>query len=129
MSGFDITSLINVPVLILCFLAGYLIKNFTGVPNKYIPLIVSISGAIVGVIVGLSKVTEINAESVIISIISGGVSGLASTGSYEFIVNTLGLKKKKSDSEETIEEHVIEEDSTEPTEEDIDTNVSSDETK
>ena len=129
MSGFDITSLINVPVLILCFLAGYLIKNFTGVPNKYIPLIVSISGAIVGVIVGLSKVTEINAESVIISIISGGVSGLASTGSYEFIVNTLGLKKKKSDSEESIEEHVIEEDSTEPTEEDIDANVSSDETK
>ena len=41
-------------------------------------------------------------------IITGAVSGLASTGSYEFIVNTFGLKSKKNESEDTADENVEE---------------------
>ena len=38
--------------------------------------------------------------------ISGAISGLASTGSYEFIINAFGLKNKKEndDTKEVIDE-------------------------
>ena len=46
--------------------------------------------------------------------ISGAISGLASTGSYEFIINAFGLKNKKEndDTKEVIDEENEAEDDT-----------------
>lgn len=107
MSNFDITSIISIPILALCFVLGYVIKNYTKVPNKHIPLIMVVVGAIASVVVSI-----LNGDSATGSlgngIITGAVSGLASTGSYEFIVNTFGLKSKKNESEDTADENVEE---------------------
>lgn len=107
MSNFDITSIISIPILALCFVLGYVIKNYTKVPNKYIPLIMVVVGAIASVVVSI-----LNGDSATGSlgngIITGAVSGLASTGSYEFIVNTFGLKSKKNESEDIADENVEE---------------------
>ena len=108
MSEVDILSLINLPVVAVCFIMGYVIKNYIkAVPNKYIPLIMLILGAIAGVIVKLLD-SDTNITN---AIISGAVSGLASTGSYEFIVNTFGLKtNNKEITEDVTEDTTNEED-------------------
>ena len=107
MSNFDITSIISVPILALCFVLGYVIKNYTKVPNKYIPLIMVVVGAIASFVVSILNGYSATG-SLGNSIITGAVSGLASTGSYEFIVNTFGLKSKKNESEDTADENVEE---------------------
>ena len=107
MSNFDITSIISVPILALCFVLGYVIKNYTKVPNKYIPLIMVVVGAIASFVVSILN-GDSATGSLGNSIITGAVSGLASTGSYEFIVNTFGLKSKKNESEDTADENAEE---------------------
>ena len=118
MQNFDVSSLINIPVVGICFVVGYLIKNsIPKIPNKCIPPLVTVVGAIIGAVI-----SAINGDASISAIgngfISGAISGLASTGSYEFIVNIFGLKNKKEDSV------ITEESEEEPEDTSIDSNSS-----
>ena len=68
----------------ICLCVGYMIKTgFDKIPNKYIPLIVGILGLIIKVTMNYNG---INAEI----ILSGLLSGLASTGLYEAFKNLIG---------------------------------------
>ena len=106
MQNFDVQSLINIPVVAVCFVVGYLIKNsIPKIPNKCIPSVVTVVGAIAGVIISAAS-GDASLSSIGNGFISGAISGLASTGSYEFIINAFGLKNKKEndDTKEVIDE-------------------------
>lgn len=62
-------------VMIACLIVGYIIKtSFDKVPNKYIPTILAVIGAVLNVIVsGLS----------VESVVYGALMGLASTGLHQ----------------------------------------------
>ena len=80
----DISGLIQYVDLItvgICLCIGYVIKiSLDFIPNKYIPLIMLVLGA--GISVFSSGLT-------LPSILSGMVSGLASTGLYEAFRNLI----------------------------------------
>ena len=81
---------IVVSVVLGCNIIGYLIKHYIPKINKkYIPLIMLLCGIVINVIITLSNGAPIDA----IVIISGAVSGLASTGTYEAATGSLGLHK------------------------------------
>ena len=77
--------LINGGVMLFCLAIGYIIK--TSIPmidNKYIPLIMGITGIIIAIF---------NAQGIDFNILlSGLITGLASTGLYEAFRNLI-LKK------------------------------------
>lgn len=87
----DLSNLQNLmmPIVVVgCLCVGYVIKNtplFAKVANGYIPLIVCVLGAILGVIIG-----GVDVES----IVYGAVSGLASTGLHQAFTRVLGLDKE-----------------------------------
>lgn len=62
-------------VLVACLVIGYLMKNFMPTDNKWIPLTVTILGAIFGCLSKQSITFEI--------IVAGAVTGLASTGLHQ----------------------------------------------
>ena len=62
-------------VLVACLIVGYLIKtSFSFIPNKYIPTILAVLGAILNAIVGGVSVD---------TIVYGALMGLASTGLHQ----------------------------------------------
>lgn len=70
-------------VVVACLVLGYIIKTLEFVPNKYIPTILAVLGAILNAVVsGLS----------VDSVVYGALMGLASTGMHQafkqFIENT-----------------------------------------
>ena len=75
-----------VPIIVIaCLVVGYVIKHtpqLDKVANAYIPLIVTVLGAVLGVVIG-----GVGVES----IIYGAVSGLASTGLHQAFTRVLGL--------------------------------------
>ena len=79
-----------VPIIVLaCLVIGYVIKHtpyLDKVANSYIPLIVTVLGAILGV-----ATTGVTIEAVIY----GAVSGLASTGLHQGFTRALGLDKEE----------------------------------
>ena len=71
-------------VLVACLIVGYLIKtSFNFIPNKYIPTILAVLGAVLNAVV-----SGVSVES----IVYGALMGLASTGLHQafkqFIENT-----------------------------------------
>ena len=78
-----------VPIIVIaCLVVGYVIKHtpqLDKVANAYIPLIVTVLGAVLGVVIG-----GVGVES----IIYGAVSGLASTGLHQAFTRVLGLDKE-----------------------------------
>lgn len=114
MNDIAITSLISVPVVAACFIVGYMVKNITPLKNKYVPAVVMCTGIIASVILGFVNENEVDASNILNFIITGAISGLASTGSYEFIMHTLklpGAKENEAEDEvvETVTEEVVEE--------------------
>ena len=79
-----LTESVNVVILGICLCVGYVIKNLinTNDFNKYIPLIVLILGTFLSVVSNLHNIT-------LDVILTGMVSGLASTGMYEMLKNLL----------------------------------------
>ena len=78
-----------VPVIVVaCVLVGYIIKvtpPFAKIANNYIPLIVTLLGAVLGALInGLS----------IEAIVYGAVSGLASTGLHQVFAQLLNIGKE-----------------------------------
>ena len=68
-----------IPVIVgLCLIVGYLVKNFTGADNRFIPLIVTCLGIALAVWMNWPAITpEV--------ILGGAVSGLASTGMHQLL--------------------------------------------
>lgn len=79
-----------VGITVICYLAG-MIARATTVDNKWIPVIVGIAGAILGV-TGMYVIKDFPATDVINALAVGIVSGLASTGADQL---TKISKKKK----------------------------------
>ena len=79
-----------VPVIVVaCVLVGYIIKvtpPFAKLANNYIPLIVTVLGAIMGI---LTKGMTLEA------IVYGAVSGLASTGLHQVFTQLLNIGKEE----------------------------------
>ena len=79
-----------VPVIVVaCVLVGYIIKvtpPFAKLANNYIPLIVTVLGAVMGVI---AKGMTLEA------IVYGAVSGLASTGLHQVFTQLLNIGKEE----------------------------------
>lgn len=92
-----ITQFLIIPIIALCFVIGFVIKNYTKLPNKYIPLIMLVCGIIFNVILTITSSDKIT----IMTFISGAISGLASTGSYELIRNALGLNPTNKTNDES----------------------------
>ena len=68
-----------VPVILgICLIVGYLVKNFTGADNRFIPMVVTGLGVALAVWIHWPAVTpEI--------LLAGAVSGLASTGMHQLL--------------------------------------------
>lgn len=76
-----------VVVMIACLVLGYLIKtSLDFIPNKYIPTMLAIFGAIVNV-----AASGVGIESVVY----GALMGLASTGFYEMFRNFVEGRKEE----------------------------------
>ena len=65
-------------IVVICYLVGMTAKATT-LENKYIPVVVGITGAILGV-VGMYVVADFPAANILEALAVGIVSGLASTG-------------------------------------------------
>ena len=76
-----------VVVLVACLVVGYIIKtSFSFVPNKYIPTILAVIGAILNAIVGGISVN---------TIVYGAVMGLSSTGLHQAFKGFVEGKKSE----------------------------------
>ena len=79
-----------VPVIVLaCVLVGYIIKvtpPFAKIANNYIPLIVTVLGAILGIFTNGMTLE---------AIVYGAVSGLASTGLHQVFTQLLNIGKEE----------------------------------
>lgn len=70
-----LTEHFTVVVVVACLIVGYVIKTAFGfIPNKYIPTILAVLGAVLNAIVG-----GISVET----IVYGALMGLASTGMHQ----------------------------------------------
>lgn len=82
----DLSFLLNFvdPIILgICLAMGYALKNaFDKFPNKYIPLTAMCLGMVLSIVLNLHGIT---AEI----ILSGMISGLASTGLYELLRNLI----------------------------------------
>lgn len=82
----ELTGMLNIPILIMGLLIGYVLKHLVSdeaFQNKYIPVVNVIVGAILGVILVLTGGTAITAETILLGVISGSVSCVASCGVYD----------------------------------------------
>lgn len=82
----ELTGMLNTPILIMGLLIGYVLKHLVSdeaFQNKYIPVVNVIVGAILGVILVLTGGTAITAEAILLGVISGAVSCVASCGVYD----------------------------------------------
>ena len=75
-SGFGIASVAVITVI--CYLIGMAVKA-TAIENKWIPIIVGVSGGVLGV-VGMLIMADFPATDYLTAVAVGLVSGLASTG-------------------------------------------------
>lgn len=72
-------------ITVICYLIGVVCKAFDGIDDKYIPSVVGVSGAVLGVIGFMVKVPEFPATDILTAVAVGIVSGLASTGVNQMI--------------------------------------------
>lgn len=71
----DLTQYFVLVVLVACLIVGYVIKtSFDSVPNKYIPTILAIVGAVLNAMVSGPSVE---------TVVYGALMGLASTGMHQ----------------------------------------------
>lgn len=76
----DITSVSTVvAIVVITYLIGYAAKQIPQIKDNYIPIIVGIAGAILGVI-GMYVIPDYPANDILNAIAVGIVSGLSSTG-------------------------------------------------
>ena len=77
------------PIALICFFAGYVIKNFIPkLPNKFIPLILAVLGLFLNLVFN-------NFVFSFDIIVAGIASGLVATGSFEMVRNLLNKEPAK----------------------------------
>ena len=74
-------------IVALCYFIGIITKNIPIIKDNYIPLIVGISGAILGLI-GFYCIPDYPATDLLTAISVGVASGLASTGVNQLVRQT-----------------------------------------
>ena len=82
----ELTGLLNIPILVVGLLVGYVIKHLVSdetIQNKYIPVINIVLGAVLGVILCVTAGGAVTAESILLAIIGGAVSCVSSSGIYD----------------------------------------------
>lgn len=83
----ELTGMLNMPLLILGLLIGFVVKHLISdatIQNKYIPVINVVVGAVLGVILCVTAAGgAITAEAILLAVISGAVSCVASCGVYD----------------------------------------------
>lgn len=88
MNNFDLaflTDYILPIVLVACLIVGYVIKNSLDfIPNKYIPLILALLGAVLACVANSCISLE--------SIVYGAFTGLASTGLHQAFTHIIEKK-------------------------------------
>ena len=116
MENFDLSNYLVIPVIIACCMVGFIIKNFTDIKNKYIPGILLIVGAVLNSAIVFTD----NKTITIMTIIYGGLSGLASSGIYDFFIKALFDKSKEIEKEieEDLIDKIIKDNNKEKTDED-----------
>ena len=76
-----------VVVVVACLIVGYLLKHsFKKVPNCYIPVILTVLGAVLNVAVGGLSIENV---------VYGGLMGLASTGMHQAFTRFIEGKKEE----------------------------------
>lgn len=94
----DITTMVTVPaIIVICYLIGVIAKSISAINDKFIPVIVGVSGGILGV-VGMHVMPEFPAQDVLNAIMVGVASGLASTGVNQ-LFKQLSVKEEVYDDE------------------------------
>ena len=73
---------IVIPIVIVCYLIGMVLKEWNYVNDVCIPVLVGIAGGILGVI-GMLTMSNFPANDILTAIAIGIMSGLASTGSNQ----------------------------------------------
>lgn len=82
----ELTGMLNMPLLILGLLIGFVIKHLISdatIQNKYIPVVNVVVGAVLGVVLCVTAGGAITAEAILLAVISGAVSCVASCGVYD----------------------------------------------
>lgn len=76
-------------VLVACLIVGYILKHsFSKIPNKYIPTILAVIGAVLNAIVGGVSVE---------TIVYGALMGLSSTGLHQAFTRFVEGKKESEE--------------------------------
>ena len=87
----DFGSVTYLAIVVIAYLIGMGVKNIERIPDKWIPFICGVVGAILGV-VGMYTIADFPADNILVALEVGIVSGLAATG-----VNQLGKQATKSE--------------------------------
>lgn len=83
----DLTQYFVLVVMVACLVIGYILKtSFDRVPNKYIPTILAVVGAVLN-----AAVSGVSIES----IVYGALMGLASTGMHQTFTRFVENKDKE----------------------------------
>ena len=83
----DLTQYFVLVVMVACLVVGYILKtSFDRVPNKYIPTILAVVGAVLN-----AAVSGVSIES----IVYGALMGLASTGMHQAFTRFVENKDKE----------------------------------
>lgn len=96
--GSGINDYFSIVVVLACFVTGYIIKHYTKLDNNYIPLIMISVGIIVNTLLNI-PIDEGDPGITVTTLVTGAVSGLASSGLYEMVAKSLGLKKEEKKEE------------------------------
>lgn len=76
----DITQIgTSLAIVVICYLVGLGAKTINGIKDNYIPVIVGVTGGILGAL-GMRVMPDFPANDIMTAIAVGIVSGLASTG-------------------------------------------------
>ena len=76
----DLSNYVTVlPIVVICYVIGLLCKTIEKIPDKFIPVIVSVAGGIIA-IPAMYIMADFPATDIITAISVGIMSGLASTG-------------------------------------------------
>lgn len=92
----------SIAVVLACFVIGYVIKHYTSIANNYIPLIMIGIGVIINTLLNIPAATaeEDGSGITVVTVLIGAVSGLASSGLYEMLAKSLGLKNEEKEKED-----------------------------
>jgi len=70
-------------ITVICYLVGIACKAIEPIPDEYIPVIVGLSGGLLGAIAFMTGMPDFPAQDYITAVAVGIVSGLAATGANQ----------------------------------------------